>query len=120
MVANGDKLSYCVIDTKVVLREAEGITARRRYYECEHQRQGLSVGWGDTYESHLDGQSLDLSGIADGYYALTSQANPDGILLERNYANNTALLYLKIQRSHVLLVPPGEIIMLHCLANDWC
>ncbi|NIN68375.1 MAG: hypothetical protein GTO63_27445 [Anaerolineae bacterium] len=30
----------------------------------------MSVGWGDTYGYRLEGQSLDITGLADGTYVL--------------------------------------------------
>jgi hypothetical protein len=96
IVSSSDKLSYCVIDTDVINPENPAFTPRRRYYGCGRSLQGLSAGWGDQYKSFLDGQSIQLSGVQNGYFALISTANPEAIVLESNYSNNTARHYLKI------------------------
>jgi hypothetical protein len=52
--------------------------------------EGLSVGYGDTYPWNIDGQSLDITALADGCYWLRSTANPNGNILESDYDNNSA------------------------------
>jgi hypothetical protein len=120
VMSTSDKLSYCVIDTDKVDPNISGFVPYKRYYSCGQKHQGLSVGWGDTYESHLDGQSLDLKGVPDGFYMLRSTANPDRTLLESNFANNTAEVYLEIRGDHLELTSPHEIFDAHCVTNGWC
>lgn len=115
LVSSSQKLSYCVIDTDVVDREASGFVPHRRYWGCGRTLQGLSVGWGDTYESFLDGQSISLRGIEDGVYALKSTVNPGRILLETNYLNNSAVVYLEIQAKEITVINIGEYFYQRCL-----
>ncbi len=105
VVASSAKLSYCLIDTDVVDQEHPGFTARRHYRGCGRTLQGLSVGWGDKYDSFLDGQSLDLTGLTDGVYVLVSRTNPTAALLEADYTNNTAVMGLNIVGDRVEVVP---------------
>jgi hypothetical protein len=120
IVSRSSKLSYCLIDTDRVDPEHPGFDARRQYYGCGRALQGLSVGWGDKYESSLDGQSLDISKLADGVYALVSRVNPDAKLLESNYANNTAIVYLNIIGQHAHVVRSPELAPERCQAAGRC
>ena len=64
-------------------------TARR-------MREGISVGYGDIYQPHLEGQSVDITGVPAGRYLLVHRANPGRRLLESDYANNASALLLRI------------------------
>lgn len=96
LVSSSDKISYCVIDTDIVNRSARGFPSYRQYRGCDQRLQGLSVGWGDTYKSFLDGQSIILSGVSDGFYAVRSIVNPNRSLMESNYNNNTGVTMIEI------------------------
>jgi len=119
-VSSSDKISYCLIDTDIIEPDNPAYQPRRIYYGCGRAFQGLSAGWGDTYKSHLDGQSIRLSGVKDGFYALVSTANPDGILLEADTSNNTAVLYLEIRGESLALLTPAEIADQACPALNQC
>ena len=108
VVASSDKLSYCIIDTQIVDNKNPFYVPRRSYLDCGQRLQGLSAGWGDRYKASLDGQSLELNGLADGIYALVSTANPTGILLESDTDNNSATAYIEIHGNQVYRVPAGE------------
>lgn len=114
LISSSDKVSYCLIDTDVIDRQNEFFSPRRRYYGCGRTQQGLSAGWGDTYKSHLDGQSITLIGVEDGSYALKSIANPDRLLVEANYTNNVALLFLEVSGEQVKLIDSRIFTRLYC------
>lgn len=118
LVSHSTKISYCVIDTDVIDPDRKDFSPIKRYQHCGQNLQGLSVGWGDTYMSHLDGQSIHLATAGDGFYALKSTANPDAILLESNYQNNTALIFLEISGESLKLVDLAEIIERRCMENN--
>ena len=95
------KVSYCMRDNERV--SADWIAAhmdgelavapRAGYGDCGWQRQGISVGWLDIYAWDTPGQNLDISGMTDGLYVLTSTANPDGLLQEQDTGNNARSAY---------------------------
>jgi len=62
-------------------------------------REGISVGYGDDYPAHLEGQYLPLNGLRPGRYLLVHRANAGRRLRERNYRNNAASLLLELRRS---------------------
>jgi hypothetical protein len=118
MLRSSDKISYCLIDTDVVDVAIEGFTPHKRYQGCGQALQGQSIGWGDTYKSHLDGQSIPLTGVADGFYALKSTANPKQILVESNYYNNSALIFLELRGDQVMVIYLADYIALRCQGSD--
>jgi len=114
VVASSDKLSYCVMDTNIIDRENPRFVPRRGYGGCGQRRQGLSVGWGDTYKATFDGQALDLTGLPDGFYALTSSVNPNAVIIEEKYTNNSARVYLAIWGDRMSVVTLMQIKMAEC------
>jgi Lysyl oxidase len=60
-------------------------------------REGISVGYGDDYPAHLEGQYLPLNGLRPGRYVLVHRANPARRLRERSYRNNAASLLLELR-----------------------
>jgi hypothetical protein len=117
VVSASDKISYCVMDTNVVDADNPNFPRQRRYYQCDRELQGLSAGWGDQYKSHLDGQSLDISDLPDGCYALESTVNPQASLFETNPDNNTAIVFVKLKSDSVVEIPAGELGEAGCVHN---
>lgn len=120
LLSTSEKLSYCLIDTDTIDVQIAGFVPGRTYRGCGRMRQGLSVGWGDEYASYLDGQAVDITDLPDGVYALVSTANPSRVLLESTYTNNTAVLYLAIDRGDVLVRPSLHPDAARCLADGKC
>jgi hypothetical protein len=114
VVASSDKLSYCIMDTDVVDPARPRLSRRPGYGGCGQRTQGLSVGWGDTYKATLDGQALDLTGLPDGFYALTSTVNPNAVILEENYSNNSTRLYLALMGDRLSPVTLKQIKLAQC------
>jgi len=72
---HGGKQSSCVLDnTRLTTNEPR----ERTYEQCELERQGISVGWADTYAASLPEQWVDLgsSQLADGAYMLRYTVDP--------------------------------------------
>jgi len=57
---------------------------------------GMSVGWSDPYFWQLEDQSVDITGLPDGRYRLTAQADPDGWIAESDESNNATWTELQI------------------------
>jgi hypothetical protein len=51
-------------------------------------REGISSGAGDIYNSQVQDQWIDVTGLKPGSYTLAASANPDGFLRESNKGNN--------------------------------
>jgi hypothetical protein len=90
IVALGLKVGFCILD---VFRWKSG-SANNAKYTCSNQ--GIQVGWGDLYDSTLDGQWIDITGLPPGNYTIEIEANPQGIIQESNYANNITQVPISI------------------------
>ena len=53
-------------------------------------REGISPGYGDDYVPRLEGQSIDITGLPAGRYALRHRVNVDRALRESDYGDNSA------------------------------
>ena len=82
-VATGRKVSFCLEDI-----EAWSVFAapEEKYY-CD--AQGIQAGWSDIYDSGLEGQWIDVTGVAAGSYTLEVTLDPDHLLEESDDANNS-------------------------------
>jgi hypothetical protein len=54
-------------------------------------QEALPVGWGDTYVQYSAGQAFDISHLPNGTYYIEIIANPEKILYETNYSNDSSL-----------------------------
>lgn len=115
------KVSFCVIDTGRPYPDLPGSPGGSYYPQdpegldpkfptCSGTSvDGLSVGWEDTYTAGLPGQGLGISGISRGTYCLeleadpSSNAQPNGVLLESREANNSREVRLRIRPRKLLL-----------------
>jgi hypothetical protein len=97
------KTSFCVMDTTKVNARLLGAPKRPVYVTCGNAMQGMSVGWGDKYGSQLAGQSIDLTGLADGDYKLIIEADPKKHLLEINDSDNASCVLLRISLTNLTL-----------------
>lgn len=79
----GRKQGFCMMDiTQVNASAPEG------QYSCSYQ--GITSGWADVYDSDLECQYLDITGVPPGSYTLRLTVNPDGIFQESDTTDNTA------------------------------
>jgi hypothetical protein len=90
------KTSFCVMDTTKMNTSLPGAPKKAVYTTCSSSKQGMSVGWGDTYGAHLAGQSLDLATNPDGLYELTLRFDSANRLRESNENDNSACTLLDI------------------------
>ncbi len=59
--------------------------------------EGISVGYGDDYAAHLEGQYVDITTLSGGRYVLVHRSNADGALRERTRANNASSLLISLR-----------------------
>jgi hypothetical protein len=103
-LVTGRKQAFCLEDF-----ERDSPTAGPAVYTCSNQ--GIGVGWADTYGSYLDGQWLDITGVAPGQYWLRVIVNPYNVvgspiydpsspaaaaLRESDYTDDTAVVAVTI------------------------
>lgn len=91
------KATYCVRDvTRIVVPGIEAGEAQ--YRVCGRERQGVSIGWGDTYFHTYGGQRIDITDLPSGAYTLSFTVNPEGLFEESSYANNTSQARITIDK----------------------
>jgi hypothetical protein len=96
----GSKVSFCLIDNVKVNRRLPNAPKKAVYVTCNPDVQGISVGWGDRYGSHLAGQSLPFGNNPSGDYLLKNEVNPGSLgLRESNPSNNVSCAVLRIDVS---------------------
>lgn len=69
---------------------------------------GLSVGWGDQYPSSIAFQYVDITGLPNGDYTLTLEADPHRQFVEANEENNTSWATIRITRKSVTILSSGS------------
>jgi hypothetical protein len=60
--------------------------------------QGISVGFGDRYPARLEGQFVNITGLATGRYVLVLTVDPEGRMLDMHEDNDTSSVLVKIVR----------------------
>lgn len=91
---NGSKTTFCVMDTTSINAQLWGASGQI-YSTCGNTTQGMAVGWGDTYGSSLEGQSIDAKQLAPGDYELEIVTDPFDRILETNDDDNTSCVLLR-------------------------
>jgi hypothetical protein len=103
LVANANKVSFCLIDTTQAYPQMQGSPSWPKYYHCPRDRgmkkivQGVSVGWGDVYGDNLSGQWVDVTDVPPGQYFLECVINPDRALREESMENNVKRVPVTIE-----------------------
>jgi hypothetical protein len=59
--------------------------------------EGISPGYGDNYLPYLEGQSVPLTGLAEGQYVLVHRTNVDRALRESDYNDDAASVLLDLK-----------------------
>jgi hypothetical protein len=96
-VVQGDKVGFCLININSSFTMSGGgsSTAIPSYSASGQpstgcgQLQGVWVGHADVYSSSLEGQWIDITGVAPGTYHIAITIDADNVLTESNDANNT-------------------------------
>jgi lysyl oxidase len=78
------KQGFCMVDTTPFLSNAGPAT----FLDCD-TNQEISVGWEDQYPPQLPCQFVQIDNLASGTYVLEMHVNPELILPESDYTNNT-------------------------------
>lgn len=93
--ARGAKIGYCFFDTTAIDLGLPGAPASPVYREswCARLTEltnivGISVGWGDKYQSSLPFQWVDITGLPGGTYTIRAYVDARNLFLESSNANN--------------------------------
>lgn len=83
-------------------------------------REGISVGWGDDYKPHLEGQEFDVTTLAPGRYVLIHRVNPARLLRESDYSDNAASMAFDLSWPRGRNLPPRVDVVARCPATATC
>ena len=97
------KSTFCLRDVSRVFLDLPHAPAEASYTICGKERQGVSVGWGDTYYWDYPDQALDVTSLASGTYRLTFIANPAQRLEEVRYDNNMSSTLFRLDMESLTL-----------------
>ncbi len=103
-----DKVSYCLRDDIQV--DAGGRPEPQTYVGCNRDRQGITPGWIDVYKFDLFGQTVDVSNLPDGAYALLNYVDPDHQLFELNQENNSSMVYFQLEGNRVSVLNSSQVL----------
>lgn len=93
IAAVGRKVSFCLED---IYRWNDSAPVESKF-TCDYQ--GIQAGWSDIYNSGLEGQWVDITGVPAGEYLLEVTMNPEHFLLESDYTNNSTTIQVTIPPS---------------------
>ncbi|MDZ7726111.1 MAG: lysyl oxidase family protein [Candidatus Campbellbacteria bacterium] len=83
-----EKAGFCARDRDTHNLMLEEAPDNSTYFYCEEELQGVSVGWGDTYDYTIPGQEINVDDLPSGRYIIRVEYNPDNELSEVSYENN--------------------------------
>lgn len=83
-------------------------------------REGISVGYGDLYKAHLEGQAFDVTDLPAGEYVLANVVNRDQRIRESDYANNAASVLLTLEWPNGTGEAPRVQVLAECRSTADC
>ena len=83
-------------------------------------REGISVGYGDDYDAHLEGQSFDVTGLPAGRYLLVHRVNSGRVLRESDYSNNASSMAFELAWPNGKTNPPRIDVIARCPDTATC
>lgn len=119
----GAKIGYCFFDTTIAGRTLPGFPRSPVYREsmCARRsgltsRMGISVGWGDRYQSSLPFQWVDITGFPGGEYTIRAMVDARNQFIETSNINNCTYSRVRFNATGtaVSVVASGST-----CPNDW-
>ena len=96
-LTTGRKQGFCVVDVIPSTQgTCPGLWTHLHYRSCDDM--GLSVCWEDYYDSFLDGQWIDVTGLQAGSYVLEVEVNAEHFFQETDYSNNSAAITVSLPK----------------------
>jgi hypothetical protein len=108
LVASSGKVSFCLRDNAPMV--GTNAVPGPVYSICDQGIQGISVGWTDIYEYDLPDQTIDITHVPVGLYALRSVSDPNNTLWESDDTNNDAIIHIEILANGVRMVRDADVL----------
>jgi hypothetical protein len=103
------KTGFCLYDRLSVVGAPR--TPPRYLRECGKNkpragfvREGISPAHADAYDPWLEGQSLDVRGLAPGIYTLVQRVNVGRALRESRYDNDVSRVRIRLTRTSATVI----------------
>lgn len=122
------KTGFCLGDRyriESMLGRAQAV--RRFRDECGKRKpgllritEGISVGYGDDYDAHLEGQEFEITGLPAGRYLLVHRVNKGRLLRETDYGNNAASMAIDLSWPRGTSEPPRLDVVARCPSTATC
>ena len=127
-VVRDRKTGFCLGDRYRVEQALPGRALRARYSDrCGKGaprllriREGISIGWGDDYAPHLEGQEFDITDFPPGRYVLVHRVNPGRDLRESDYSDNASSMAIEIDWPRGRTSPPRIDVVASCPLTATC
>jgi hypothetical protein len=127
-VLHDKKTGFCLGDRYQMTPPLPGAASFARYRgncgKSERKllrlREGISIGFGDDYKPHLEGQEFEITSLPPGRYVLVHRVNPTRRLLESNYANNVASIAFDLAWPRGRKFPPSIDVVARCPGTATC
>lgn len=127
-VVRDQKTGFCLGDRYRAALELPGRAPRAIYRDrCGKgspgrlsMSEGISVGWGDNYQPHLEGQELELTGLPAGRYVLVHRVNTTRDIVESDYSDNVASMAIDLSWPNGPKRPPAIHVLARCPGSAAC
>lgn len=121
------KTGFCLGDRYRIEPTLERAQPARFRDECGKKKpgllritEGISVGFGDDYDAHLEGQEFEITGLTAGRYLLVHRVNTSRLLREKDYRNNAASMALELSWPGGTSQPPRIDVIARCPSSATC
>ena len=127
-VVRDQKTGFCLGDRYRVEQALPGRAQKARYSDrCGKGaprllkiREGISVGWGDDYLPHLEGQELEITEVLPGRYVLVHRVNPTRDIRETDYSDNASSMAIDIGWPNGRAAAPSIGVVARCPLTATC
>ena len=122
------KTGFCLGDRYRVELALPGRSPTARYSDrcgkgaprLRRIREGISVGWGDNYKPHLEGQELEVTSLPAGRYVLVHRVNTSRDIRESDFTDNVASMAFDLSWPRGSKLPPRIDVVGRCPATATC
>lgn len=119
VVLRGHKAGFCLGDRQPLVAHPR---AQSRFASgCGYRTpaalsvvQGISVDWSDPYGAELDGQAIDITGLADGEYVLINTVDPKRMFHESRTDDNAASVRIAVTYPRGPRAAPAVAVLRSC------
>ena len=122
------KTGFCLGDRYALQTKLPGAPMTARFTdECGRTRpdllairEGISIGFGDNYKPHLEGQEFDITDLPAARYVLVHRVNPQRLIRESDYSDNASSMAFDLSWPRGRDLPPRIDVVARCPDTATC